>query len=538
MYWMNNKKVESPMADRSVVRAVWRLLLTLCLLCSQGIATADYRLIIRLLGQDATALDTAAVEQAVTNLGERTWSRLVLVRQVGRDALLLAAPDISTVAERDELLGQLRADPHVDYASVDRRTRVQFVPNDPLYVDQWNLYEDSGGIRMPSAWDVERGRQVIVTAIIDTGILPHVEFDQARFLPGYDFVSDAINDNDGTPGRDADPADPGDATLANECSDGGSPTNSTWHGTSIVGMVAATTDNAIGIAGIDHRGGILVARAIGKCGGFTSDIIDAMRWAAGLKVVGVPLNINPARVINLSAGSTDVCSIFEQNAIDEVVSSGVSIVVAAGNDAADVSTVSPANCNRVITVAATTRSGTRAAYTNTGDHVDISAPGGEGNDGIPVLYNTGLTDPGDDALAFALGTSLAAAQVAGVAALILAHNTELSPGQVGQILKSSARPFPDASCDTNTCGAGIVDAQRALAMAENTQPEITVIEKAPSGGDGGGGGCTLVDSRQPDPLFPVLLVWVLYRLVRMRRAKEYIQGYPGICRNNPSRCRI
>ena len=524
MYWMNNKKVESPMASWSVVRTVWRLLLTLCLLCSPGIATADYRLIIRLLGQAATALDTAAVEQAVTGLGERTRSRLVLVRQVGRDALLLAAPDISTVTERDELLSQLRADPQVDYASADRRARVQFVPNDPLYVDQWNLYEDSGGIRMPSAWDVERGRQVIVTAIIDTGILPHAELDPARFLPGYDFVSDVINDNDGTPGRDADPADPGDATLANECGDGGSPTNSSWHGTSIIGVVAATTDNALDIAGIDHRGGILVVRALGKCGGFTSDIIDAMRWAAGLRVAGVPLNPNPVRVVNLSAGSTDVCSVFEQDAIDEVVSSGVSVVVAAGNDAADAGNTSPANCNRVITVAATNRSGARAGYTNFGNRVDISAPGGEGVDGIPVLYNTGLTDPGDDAIAYALGTSFAAAQVAGVAALILAHNAELSPRQVEQILKSSARPFPDASCDTNTCGAGIVDAERALVIAENTQPEIPVTDTVASGG-GGGGGCTLMDSRQPDPLFPVLLAWALYWLVRLRRPKEGIQEH-------------
>ena len=193
------------MADRSVVRTVWGLLLTLCLLCSPGIATADCRLIIKLIGQDATSLDIAAVKQAVTGLGERTRSRLVLVRQVGRDALLLTAPDISTDTERDELLGQLRADPQVDYVSVDRRARVQFVPNDALYVDQWNLYEDSGGIRMPSAWDVERGRPVIVTAIIDTGILPHAELDSTRFLPGYDFLSDVINDNDGTPGRDADP---------------------------------------------------------------------------------------------------------------------------------------------------------------------------------------------------------------------------------------------------------------------------------------------------------------------------------------------
>jgi len=506
---------------------VWRLLLTLYLLCSSGIATADYRLIVRLLGQDATALDAAAAEQAVTGLAERTRSRLVLVRQVGRDALLLAAPGISTVTERDELLGQLRADPQVDYASADRRAHLQFVPNDPLYVDQWNLYEDSGGIRMPSTWDVERGRQKIVTAIIDTGILRHVDLDPARFLPGYDFFSDVLNDNDGVPGRDADPADPGDSTAASECGDGSNPTDSTWHGTSITGVVAATTDNLLGIAGIDHRGHILVARAFGKCGGFLSDIIDAMRWAAGLKVAGVPLNPNPARVVNLSFGSTDACHAFEQDAIDEVVSNGVSVVVAAGNDTANVNTTSPANCNHVITVAATTRSGARTFYTNIGDRVDISAPGGTSADSILVLYNTGLTVPADDAVAFVAGTSFSAAQVTGVVALMLAHNADLSPAQVEQILKSSARPFPDASCDTNTCGAGIVDAERALAIVENTQPEIPVTDTVASGGGGGGGGCTLMDSRQPDPLFPVLLAWALYRLVRMRRPKEGASNSSG-----------
>jgi serine protease len=366
-----------------------------------------------------------------------------------------------------------------------------------------------------------------VTAIIDTGILPHAELDPARLLPGYDFVSDIIYDNDGTPGRDADPADPGDATLANECGDGGSPGNSSWHGTGTTGVVAATTDNSLDIAGIDHRGSILVVRALGKCGGFTSDIIDAMRWSAGLKVAGVPLNPNPARVINLSAGSTDACSVFEQDAIDEVVSSGASVVVAAGNDTADAGTVSPANCDRVITVAATNRSGARAAYTNIGKHVDISAPGGEGADAIPVLYNTGLTSPGDDAIAYALGTSFAAAQVAAVAALILAHNTELSPGQVEEVLKLSARPFPDASCDTTTCGAGIVDADRALMIAENTQPEIPVTDTGASGGGGGGGGCTLTVSHRSDPLFPVLLAWSLYRLLRMRRSLA------GLCPRRP-----
>ncbi len=525
---MNDIRVEPSKADRSAVQAVWHLLLAVYLFCAPAIATADYRLIIRLLGQDTAGPETAVAEQAVSELAERTHSRLVPVRQVGRDALLLVAPDISTDRERDELLSRLRADPLVDYASADRRVRVQFVPNDPLFVEQWNLYEDSGGIRMPSAWDVERGQPAIVTAVIDTGILPHAEIDPARVLPGYDFVSDVINDNDGTPGRDANPADPGDATLANECGDGGGPTNSSWHGTGIAGVVAATTDNARDIAGINHSGAILVARAIGKCGGFTSDIIDAMRWAAGLKVTGVPLNPNPVRVVNLSAGSIDKCSVFEQNAIDEVVNRGVSVIVAAGNEATDVATISPANCNHVITVAATTRSGARAGYTNTGTRVDISAPGGAGVDAIPVLYNTGLTAPADDTIAYALGTSFAAAHVTGVVGLILSHNAGLRPGQVEQILKSSARPFPDSSCDTSTCGAGIVDAQSALILAENTPPESQIpgTETGSRGGGGGGGGCAMNDSGQRDPLFPLLLTWGFYRLMRTRGTRPVIRSQP------------
>jgi serine protease len=113
--------------------------------------------------------------------------------------------------------------------------------------------------------------------------------------------------------------------------------------------------------------------------------------------------------------------------------------------------------------------------------------------------------------------------VTGVVALMLARNAELSPAQVEQILKTSARPFPDASCDTTTCGAGIVDAERAVAIAATTEPEIpTPVEPAVGdrGGGGGGGGCALTAThRQPDPLFALLLAWSLYRLLRTQRRR-------------------
>jgi serine protease len=233
-----------------------------------------------------------------------------------------------------------------------------------------------------------------------------------------------------------------------------------------------------------------------------------MRWAAGLRVAGVPLNGTPARVINLSVGSIDACSVFEQQAIDEVVSRGVSIVIAAGNSAADVANTSPANCNHVITVAATSRSGARTTYTNTGKRVDLSAPGGTVANPLLVLQNTGLIYPGEDAIAYQAGTSLAAGQVTGVVALMLAQNPGLSPTQVEDILKSAARPFPDASCDTATCGAGILDAASALTLATQMTAESNVSDEM-DGSSGGGGGCTLAAAAKPDPLFPALLVWIV-----------------------------
>jgi serine protease len=176
----------------------------------------------------------------------------------------------------------------------------------------------------------------------------------------------------------------------------------------------------------------------------------------------------------------------------------------------------------VITVAATTRSGARAGYTNIGNRVDISAPGGESANAIPVLYNTGLTDPGDDVIAYALGTSFATAQVAGVAALILAHNTELSPRQVEEILKSSARPFPDTSCDTTTCGAGIVDAERALVIAENTLPEMPATDTVVSsgGGGGGGGGCTIRTKASVDSSWLLIIIGFGIGFMRQRHIKH------------------
>ena len=141
------------------------------------------------------------------------------------------------------------------------------------------------------------------------------------------------------------------------------------------------------------------------------------------------------------------------------------VVVAAGNEARDVDEYSPASCSSVVTVAATTRGGGRTAYTNIGTGVDLSAPGGDFHDGLLVLSNDGVTIPAADDFLRVAGTSYAAAQVSGIAALMLSVNEDLNPRQIRNILVGSVRPFADASCNQFVCGSGIVDASAAVQQA-------------------------------------------------------------------------
>jgi serine protease len=145
----------------------------------------------------------------------------------------------------------------------------------------------------------------VVVAVLDTGITEHAEFS-GMTVPGYDFISDVWTANDGD-GRDADPRDPGDWVARNACYRGSPPSDSSWHGTHTAGTIGAASNNAMGVAGINWGVKILPVRVLGRCGGYTSDIADGMRWSAGLSVTGVPANANPAKVLNLSLGGSGSC---------------------------------------------------------------------------------------------------------------------------------------------------------------------------------------------------------------------------------------
>jgi serine protease len=415
----------------------------------------------------AQATEAHGAELAAQRLGV-VMSR---VRTTALGSQVLKADRRLSLDEATRLAQDIAAsDPNVEYAEPDRIMRHTLTPNDPRYNEQWHYFEATGGLNLPAAWDKSTGSGVVV-AVVDTGYRPHADL-AANILPGYDFISDTFVANDGN-GRDSDASDPGDWINAGECGPGDPAAfeSSSWHGTHVAGTIAARTNNSVGVAGIAFNARVVPARVLGKCGGFTSDIADAIIWASGGSVSGVPANANPARVINISLGGGGACGTTTQNAINSANSRGTSVIVAAGNSNANSANFSPANCSGVVTVAATGRNGGKASYSNFGANVEVAAPGGSGGvNSILSTLNSGSTTPGADSYALYNGTSMATPHVVGVVALMLSAKPTLTPTQVTSILQSTARPFP-ATC--SQCGSGIVNANAAVDAALGGTPPPT-----------------------------------------------------------------
>ncbi|PPU04737.1 S8 family peptidase [Xanthomonas arboricola] len=397
------------------------------------------------------------------------------VRRLAVGPELVQADRALDRAEAETLMRQLAADPNVQSVEVDQILHATLTPNDTRLSEQWAFGTTNAGLNIRPAWDKATGANVVV-AVIDTGITAHADLS-ANILPGYDFISDATTARDGN-GRDSNPADEGDWYAANECGSGIPADNSSWHGTHVAGTVAAVTNTTTGVAGTAYNAKVVPVRVLGKCGGSLSDIADAIVWSSGGSVSGAPANANPAEVINMSLGGGGTCSTTMQNAINGAVSRGTTVVVAAGNSAANVSGSFPANCANVIAVAATTSAGAKASYSNFGTGIDVSAPGS----GILSTLNSGTTTPGSASYASYNGTSMASPHVAGVVALVQSvAPTALTPAAVETLLKNTARALPGAC--SGGCGAGIVNADAA----------VTAAIAGNSGGGGGGTGNTLTN---------------------------------------------
>jgi serine protease len=385
-------------------------------------------------------------------------------------AVLRALPAKDASDRTLALVASLKARPDVEYAQPNYVFQVTATPNDTGYPKQWHYFDNGagagqapGGINLPLAWNTNQGSSSVVVAVIDTGILPGHEdvSGSPNLTAGYDMISDPAIANDGD-GRDADPTDPGDAIAANECFPGSPALPSSWHGTHVAGTVGVgKTNNGLGVAGVNWRVKVQPVRVLGKCGGTTVDINDAIRWAAGLPVPGAPNNPTPAKVINMSLGGASPCSASPatQSAINDAVAKGVTVVVAAGNESSDASGFIPASCSGVVTVAASDRRGFLATrYSNFGARVDLMAPGGDvsqdsDGDGNP----DGVLSMIKDGYAFYNGTSMASPHAAGVAALLLAQDGTRTPAQILSLLKANALPRSAAQCP-RPCGAGLLNA--------------------------------------------------------------------------------
>ncbi|UXH79482.1 S8 family peptidase [Roseateles amylovorans] len=424
----------------------------------------------------ALSTRTDKLQQLAAPLG----ARLSLLRQMGTGAHVYKLDRQLSVAQLRDLGAQIKAaDANVDYVEPDRKMYPMLTPDDASYTSQWDLYDTTGGIRAPAAWDQATGTGVVV-AVLDTGYRAHADLS-GQIVAGYDMIADTFVSVDGN-GRDNDPIDPGDYNAANECAAGDPASSSSWHGTHVAGTIAAKTNNALGVAGIAFNAKVQPVRVLGKCGGYTSDIADGITWASGGTVSGIPANATPAKVLNLSLGGSGSCDSTTQAAVNGARARGASVIVAAGNSNADAANFSPASCTGVVTVAATDRYGARAYYSNYGNDVALAAPGGDtrssASNGILSTLNTGTSTPGSDSYAYYQGTSMASPHVAGVAALLYSAKPTATPDQITAALKSSARAFP-GTC--NQCGSGLLDANAAItAILSGTGGGTTISEVEPN----------------------------------------------------------
>lgn len=481
----------------------------------------------------------------IAQVAQRQRVSYLVQRETAFGAQVLHRGEPVALQDAEAEAQRLRQDPDVEWAVPNEILRPasvttgQPVPSVDYSGRFWlrsRAQAGPGVADFPDAWAFMSGRTLnpVITAVLDSGVVDHGTHPDfaGRLFTGHDFVTDPAVGNDGN-GRDTDISDPGDWESA--CP--GVPSKcSSWHGTSITSMLASplssTTAGVLNssqrmgpgiLAPIDGQAVVLPVRVGGTGGASSSDIIDAMYWAAGLAVAGAPTPPNPgARVISLSYGSLGNCQggantvdALYRNAIATLRSIGVVIVASAGNgDGSGASGFSspskPASCQGVIASTGLRVDASKASYANLVNgtrasqcYFGVAVASGDNSQTMSMLGNSGQTVPGTTNLQGGIeGTSFAAPQVAGVAALMLAVNPGLSSVDVAYRIMQSATAFPgggsacsavnlgNCRCTTSTCGAGVLDAAAAVNAALSAPLFSEGVCPSPdvAGGSGGGGG--------------------------------------------------
>lgn len=314
-------------------------------------------------------------------------------------------PDGSTVTKE---LVKYNNHPSVEYAEPNYIGKVFGSSNDPSFSQQWSIPK----MKVDAAWDTTKGDPSVVIAVIDTGVdVDHPDL-MSNIVSGYNTINDTTNADDDNN-----------------------------HGTHVAGISAGIVDNNAGISGIAGKSKIMPIKAMGSNGtGQLSDVVEGIYWAAD----------HGAKIINMSLGFTAPSAPQSlQDAVDYAYNKGVVVIAAAGNDNTGTPRY-PAALNHVIAVAATDSSDKKASFSNYGSHIDVAAPGVN-------IYSTIR----DGQYGMMNGTSMAAPNVTGVVALILANNPSLTPAQVEMLLASTSTDLGALKKDS-IFGYGLVNAFAAL----------------------------------------------------------------------------
>ncbi len=445
--------------------------------------TTDFvedQIIIRMEGDNSEPLDEWYPEKAQMKVSHRSARRAMLARinplnpqthnmlwgNVVEQGFGLRLSNINPGSSQKlktiKAIKRLKQQEGVRYAEPNYRVQSLYRPNDSLFVWQWHLHN----LNMRQAWDITTGNPNVVIAVIDTGVyLEHPDLKN-QLVPGFDFVSNVDESNDGD-GIDDDPNDPGDED---------SFTFSSFHGTHVAGIAVGEVNNSRGIVGVAPHAKVMPVRAIGMDGGLMYDVLQAVRYAGGLENDSGTVPAKAADVINLSLGGPGY-SQAPKELFEEVRDRGVIIVASSGNQNTG-EAMYPASYPGVISVGAAELSGERAYYSNTGINVDVVAYGGnmdkdEDNDDRPdgilstMVFGDSNGNPDPD-YSYIDGTSMSAPQVSAIAALMKSVYSELTPELFDSLLYSGRLTIDkgDVGRD-NEYGYGLIDGLKSVEAARD-----------------------------------------------------------------------
>lgn len=388
-----------------------------------------------------TALKAIATPSPVAALG--TWAQGISDEQLEK---------LRTLYE----VKRLRARPDIDHAEPNCILHPTLTPNDPLYPTQWHYPL----IGLPQAWELSTGSSEVIVAVVDTGVFPEHPDLQGKLVDGYDFIQDPER------ARDGDGIDPN----SDDNGDGKQLAWSSFHGTHVAGTVGAATNDETGVAGVAWGARIMPVRVLGIGGGTSFDVLEGVRYAAGLANSSGSLPTRRADIINLSLGGSPF-SEFTQDVYNQARDAGVIVIAAAGNDSTSVPSY-PASYDGVVSVSAVGPAKRAAPYSNFGMFIDVAGPGGNmvfdlDGDGLPDgVLSTHVRVVGEERTSgytLMQGTSMASPHMAGVVALMKSLYADLGPEDLDALLASGSitEDLGEPGRD-DIFGHGLIDAVQAI----------------------------------------------------------------------------